>query len=311
MEPVFIVAQYKSGTSWLLAALSAHPDVRALREIDIIKPTFAPDGSLAATQDRLEGFFERSAWSRPDVGDDLRVGPPTDTRSVADLPGEEVRRLERIVRDATTPEEVLETFLEVTSSGGNASTLVLKAADQIAVFDHLQAWRPEAPKIAIVRDVRDAAISAQHFRELMAKKNAPWLSERTDYFQLLRGMVSRSHMIADRAEAGELFVLRYEDLSQDFHGVFGRLLRRLGLDDDDGLIAEIHARTSFEARTGRPRGTDGEGLLRKGALGEWREALDREDAERAWDIAGDALQRLGYTRNGIIQALPAELRRSG
>ena len=45
--------------------------------------------------------------------------------------------------------------------------LVLKGADQVLCFDALREWRPQAPKIAIVRDGRDAAVSAFHYRQLM------------------------------------------------------------------------------------------------------------------------------------------------
>ena len=68
MEPVFICGIYKCGTSWLLSALSAHPDVTGLREIDIVKSACDLDesghGALAPVSSRMGRFFGRSSWCR-------------------------------------------------------------------------------------------------------------------------------------------------------------------------------------------------------------------------------------------------------
>ncbi|MDP9254715.1 MAG: sulfotransferase, partial [Verrucomicrobiota bacterium] len=63
LQPVFIVGQYKCGTTWLLRILSAHPDVIGVAEIDIVSASCDMKGGavvLAPTPERLERFFDKS-----------------------------------------------------------------------------------------------------------------------------------------------------------------------------------------------------------------------------------------------------------
>jgi hypothetical protein len=320
MEPVFIVAQYKSGTSWLLSALSAHPAVRGLREIDIVRAAYEVEGDVAAPaglDHRLPHFFGKSAWCNEqalgyDVVAALAAGEhpepekaqPGRPQGFADLHRETALDLYATIRDAADPEESLDAFVAATAAGApdGVTHLVLKAADQIAVLDQLQAWQPDAKKVIITRDGRDAAISASHYKQLM--QDAPWFSGNADYWRLLENWASRAVMIADAGRSGDAWVMRYEDLSADFAGTLGPLLSWLGVDADPDRVAAINDRTSFEARTGRKRGSEGTGVIRKGMVGEWVETLSVDDQDRAWELTGDALAGLGYTRSGEAAPLP-------
>ena len=102
-------------------------------------------------------------------------------------------------------------------------------------------------------------------------------------------------------------LLRYEDLTSDFTGTFGALLQRLGLNSEVELVQRINERTSFRARTGRDRGSEGTGVIRKGAIGEWRETLTDREKTDAWRVAGKGLALLGYTAEGPPDAMPLGL----
>jgi len=56
--------------------------------------------------------------------------------------------------------------------------------------------------------------------------------------------------------------------------------------------------SSFESRSGRPRGVSGESVVRKGVAGEWHGALTPRDKELAWRRAGAELTAMGYGRAG-------------
>lgn len=322
MEPVFIVGQYKCGTSWILQVLSAHPQVIGVAEIDIIRAAYRFEGTtahLAPLEDRLHGFFDRSGWgsvydsrenrwrgadilAQLERGENVTsvAGDRSRPRRCNNLSSDALATLYRRVKEAERPEDALDAFLEAVSTEVRDEThVVLKAADQIARFDVLQAWQPGAKKIVITRDGRDAAISGLHFRRLMKELDAPFRSQQeTDYWRLLKAWANRAGMVAERARGGELRVVRYEDLTRDFSGTLKPLLAWLQLDASDSVIEAINAKTSFEATTGRARGTAGKGTKRKGAVGEWLDVLSPEEKEQAWSIAGEQLSAFGYTRDG-------------
>ena len=206
--------------------------------------------------------------------------------------------------------------------------LVLKGADQILCLDALQDYYPRAAKIAIVRDGRDAAVSAFHYRELMRERRMAWHHGHVSYLgpvdllrdaglrgvQALRGAagygpdwrLGRSMQVwADRvrrvltaAGRGELYVLRYEDLLADFGTTFTALLEWLGADAEPATVAAVAKASSFQAMSGRQAGVDAQDVLRKGMAGEWHSSLNTRDQALAWRVAGGELTALGYSRDG-------------
>jgi hypothetical protein len=236
------------------------------------------------------------------------------------------------LRDAREPAIAMDGFLAALMPAFPAGRrLVLKGADQVLCFDALREWRPAAPKIAIVRDGRDAAVSAFHYRQLMRERRMAWHHGHLSFVKplalareagiggitaLRRGLgygpdwrLGRSMSVwADRvrrvlaaARRGELYVMRYEDLLTDFDGSFSRLLTWLRADASPGTVAAVAKATSFEALSGRPRGVSSEDVMRRGIAGEWRESLNRRDQALAWRVAGAELTAMGYRRDGEPQ----------
>jgi hypothetical protein len=233
------------------------------------------------------------------------------------------------LRDAKNPGAAVDGFLATLAPGYPAGKrLVLKGADQVLCFDALQHLKPAAPKIAIVRDGRDAAVSAFHYRQLMRQKRMAWHHGYLSYMRpvdLLREAGIRSiqsvrHIMgygddwrlgrsmgvwADRvrrvlaaAERGELYVMRYEDLLSDFETTFTGLLTWLGSDASPSTVAAVAKASSFEAMSGRPRGVSGEDVMRRGVAGAWLDELNRRDQTLAWRLAGPELAAMGYGRGG-------------
>jgi hypothetical protein len=180
--------------------------------------------------------------------------------------------------------------------------VVLKAADQIMCLDQLQASSPLSTKIVIMRDGRDAAISALHFGELMKKWDAPWQAKPLNYHDRLRGWAIRASALAHQCAQHDILVLRYEDLQRDFTATCRALFRRLGISSENELIDSIYAQTNFSAVTGgRQPGQAAEDIVRKGMIGEWKETLSPAEAREAWQIAHIELARFGYTESGEYQ----------
>ncbi|MGE5625977.1 MAG: sulfotransferase domain-containing protein [Bacillota bacterium] len=360
-DPVFIVGLYKNGTSWLLSALAAHPEFAALRELDVLRSVAGRSGRrLLPAEQRLANVFGKSAFCA------LRAEQLAQARGLYRVPAAEaVAGLASLfaaeegksgpwisrgkplgfmnfqpetltaafaaLQRSVTPAAAMDGFLTALAPGlPPGRRLVLKGADQILCLDALQAWRPRSPKIAIVRDGRDAAVSAFHYRELMRERRMAWHHDHLSFvkpFALARDAGIRSLTAARRllghgpdwrlgrsmgvwaervrrvlaaAEKGELYVLRYEDLLTDFEAHFGHLLEWLGADHSPATVAAVAKASSFEAMSGRPQGVVGQDVMRKGVAGEWREGLTARDQALAWRIAGAELAAMGYSRDGAL-----------
>lgn len=366
-DPVFIVGLYKNGTSWLLSALAAHPEFAALRELDVLRSMVGRDGrSLLPARERLANVFGKSAFcglKAEQLAQALRNGlyerPAHD--AVAALqgllraegskgqPGVDGRPLMFLnfdtpllehafeaVRVATDSKTAMDGLLKALGPGYPAGRrLVLKGADQILCLDALRGYYPDTACLAIVRDGRDAAVSAFHYRRLVRAQRMAWHHDHRSFmkpFALTREVaiggitairrtagygpdwrLSRSMSVwADRvrrvlaaAKRGELYVLRYEDLLADFEVEFGKLLARLGADHCQATLAAVAKASSFETMSGRPRGVSGESVVRKGVAGEWRAELTARDRALAWRLAGTELAAMGYAQDGELQPFHA------
>jgi len=325
-QPIFIVGQYKCGTSWLQRSLAAHPDMVGVSEFDVVKATCAlsPSGARLRTPDqRLAEYFDRSGWCARWDGEKwllrdtvarLRsgnahvqvAGDDSELQKFDNLTPEAADRLYRRVRDASHAFEAMDAWLEAVSEPWpDKRYIVLKAADQVAGFRVLQAWRPDAPKLFITRDGRDASISEEHYRSLMSERDAPWYRHRPDrdYERRLHVWAARVALAAEHAGRGDLTVLRYEDLSADFAGSIEPILRRLGVAADPDTVATIQQRTSFSRMAKRERGEEARSTMRKGATGEFLDVLSEDERQHAWDTVGSALAALGYGRDGSIEPI--------
>ncbi len=347
MEPLLIVGMYKSGTSWLLASLSAHPQCIGFREVDLIKVVgtyiplfyFIKRFRLHDPATRVQTLFGKTAWCHlpktfyPDL---LKASGRPD-QTVLDLPPGlvidrirdhftanghwelndqqyltprsflffEPERLERLYHTLVHTETVtgfLETVFELVEEEMAARGLtdlryyLFKGADQISFIDVFKDEDKPIKKILIVRDGRDAAISAVKFQKLMRQRQSAWTTatDEMDYHYHLVGWTRHVARARKRLEDESYYMLRYEDLNLNFHETFAHLLGWLGLDTSPEIIEAIHNRTSFEAVTGRKRGEEKAAVVRKGAVREWAEVLSEKEKKKAWKIAGKQLRALGY-----------------
>ena len=238
---------------------------------------------------------------------DVSAWVPADKKplfSFLDLPRQSLIALYKQIAAAQSVYEAGDAFIEaVRSLCTPEQVVVLKAADQIARYDYLRAWKPAAKKIVIVRDGRDAAISAMHYRNLMRSLQSAYLRGEYTYWGCLDGWSSRIRMLMRLADDENLAVIRYEDLNMRFMETVTALIEWLGVYIDDGILEQIYEHTKFESLTGRKPGESAPHIMRKGVIGEWKEAISQDDASQSWKIAGAELAALGYTESGEIGPL--------
>lgn len=335
-QTISIIGLYKSGTSWLLSILCNHPEIVGTQEFDVVRAIVGDPKdpfSLNSQPDRLERFFCQSPWCKipPSLLEETANLPPEEAieiwsskpqekwklnkntsaktknkpQSFFNLDYEVASQFLHYVREATCEKTLSKQFLGTLNSySTDAKYYVMKAADQVAIFDRLQLLIPTTKKILIMRDGRDAAISAVHFRNLMKERKAPWFKNKgeKDLLTLLKAWKSRAKMTRKLIEAGEdIYILRYEDLSNNFYQELSNLLDWLELDSSQDLISNIYQATNFKNVTGRERGTEAKNVIRKGQTGEWLEVYSQEERDQAWEIAGDLLSYFGYSKDGDLQ----------
>jgi hypothetical protein len=308
----FVLGQQKSGTTWLMRILDSHPEIlckgegrffgrdwrqKSVKRIDEQRP---PSTLYNAVLDAkyLRFWIERSVWSRDD-----------DT-------GEHLDNLTRMVIDYFMKGELSKTGKRLV---GDKSPLL--TPDTIREVAGLY---PEARVIHIIRDGRDAAVSAMHHSWNFGQKgkNAETSTEREVYRRGPQGLAEAGESIfAGRslrrmaaewaarvgrtveegpAALGERYAeVRYENLLQRPEVEVRRLIEFLGARADEETVRQCVDAASFEKLSkGRKRGEeDATSFFRKGVAGDWRRVFTEKDRSVFKEEAGDLLIELGYEKD--------------
>jgi hypothetical protein len=317
VAPVFfVVGLAKSGTTWLMKTLDAHPEVLCKGEGRFFGEEYRRE-VLAQTQTRqqpsslynallgseyLRLWIERSVWTR---------GGEVD---------EHIRDLVRLATDYFLTTELSKSGKKLV--GDKTPLLGPKFVEEIHEI------YPEARVIHIIRDGRDQAVSFIHQQGNRAKRGR---THRLSPEELARGEAYRRSpqelsetgegMFAEKtlrkaAQNWDLRVgraiedgpalfgdryaeVRYEDLLEHPHQEVGRLLAFLGVDTEGKLVERCVSSASFEKLSkGRERGQeDPSSFYRKGVAGDWKNYFTEEDRRIFKEEAGELLIRLGYERD--------------
>lgn len=305
----FLVGRAKSGTSWLMRILNAHPEIlckgegrffgRDFKREDLreeengrIQPASLYRTFLEA--DYLRAWIERSVWTR---GDDVE---------------EHVTNLTRLATHY---------FLTQKLAGGSAKIVGDKTPFLSAdILKEIGEIYPETRVIHIIRDGRDVAVSLNYHRwnhtgiyrldpEEIKKREAKNLGgsdgsgESLFTEKMLRSMAAGwKAQIGKARQDGQALLgsnyteVKYEDLLTSPEEEVKRLLKFLEVGAEDQTVRECVSSASFESWTnGRQRGQeDPSSFFRKGVAGDWRNFFTEKDRDIFKEEAGDLLVELGY-----------------
>lgn len=291
----FVVGQQKSGTTWLMRMLDAHPEIlcrgegrffgadwrqKSLVKSDAMRP---PSSLLYALREAeyLRLWVERSVWSRNDGAD------------------EHLDNLARMAVDYFLQGELAKTGKRLV---GDKSPLLTPG-----MVEEISAVYPEARLIHIIRDGRDAAVSAAHHarnfgRARDRKRQDEGLFGEAQIRKLAAdwsARVGRTVQEGPRLLGDRYAEVRYEDLLANPEAEMARLLRLLGAASDEVSAGRCVAAASFERLSkGRARGQeDPSSFFRKGVAGDWRGVFTEEDRRVFKEEAGDLLVELGYEKD--------------
>ena len=303
----FVVGQQKSGTTWLMRILDSHPEILCKGEgrffgggwrRESVKRTDAkrPPSSLynaVLDAEYLRLWIERSVWSRNDATD------------------EHLNNLTRMAIDYFLIGELSKTGKRIV--GDKSPLLTPETIREIAGI------YPEARVIHIIRDGRDAAVSAVHhsrnFGKARKRNTKSPSSEPLQLRETAQSMFAGDSLKKMAAEWGERVArtiedgpallgsnyaeVRYEDLLRRPEEEVRRLLEFLGADAGEGIVGRCVNSASFERLSrGRNRGQeDQSSFFRKGVSGDWRNVFTEEDGKIFEEEAGELLIRLGYEKD--------------
>jgi hypothetical protein len=315
MRHVFTISSPRSGTTWLVRALNAHPDLyatelRAFGEYaDLVQDHGAPQPRLRITLDKyVDALLKSHVWEQ--------LGP---SRSAIQ---------DRLVEAFYTT--IAHDALEQTGKPVfvDKITPYLGTSDRVATT--IARLFPDAPVIMLLRDGRDVAVSGvMHW--LTRRMSGTSLSEhqrQRQAFFLEHAGAAPDRFFTD-AEIEEwarqwrepidavtthlrekALVVRYEDMSRDLATELRRICERLGVDASPRAIEGCVAESTFEIMSGGRR--RGEAVpwahVRKGVVGDWQSYFTAADAAAFDGVAGRTLIEQGYERDSAwTMRLPRHL----
>ena len=309
----FIVGRVKSGTSWLMKILDAHPEILCKGEGRFFGRDFIQEDFERGQQGRiqpsslyralleaeyLEAWIERSVWTR---GDDVQ---------------EHLTNLTRLSASYFLAQRLAKSGKKIV---GDKTPL-----SSNAIVEEISTIYPGAKVIHIIRDGRDAAVSLVHHRwnhadlyELKPEELAKRQAYRENHGMLATGegmftegtlrnlairwkeLVNKSSEDGRRLLGANYAELKYEDLLERPEEEIRRLLDFLGADAEEKTVKDCIKAASFEAlSSGRQRGEeDSTSFFRKGVAGDWRRVFTEEDRKIFKEEAGELLIELGYEKD--------------
>jgi hypothetical protein len=291
----FVVGNQKSGTTWLMRMLDAHPEVlckgegrffggswrqKSLKQRDTMRPASSLYNAFLDAE-YLRLWVERSVWSRNDAAD------------------EHIDNLTRMAIDYFLGGALLKSGKRIV---GDKSPLL--TPDTIREISTIY---PEAKVIHIVRDGRDVAVSAAHHARNFGRAGQRGKPNETEEGIFPDGQLEKlaaewALRVGKTVEDGPALLgenyaeVRYEDLLRDPGTEVGRLLAFLAVGSDEKSVTRCVEAASFERLSrGRKRGEeDPSSFFRKGVAGDWKQAFTATDRATFDREAGDLLLRLGY-----------------
>jgi hypothetical protein len=169
------------------------------------------------------------------------------------------------------------------------------------VLDDFDRFFPGLKYISVQRDPRDVA--ASRLGHALRSGFAEAADRDSDFhMDVVRAAMEDWMLIFRRVASyaghrpGKVAYTRYEDLLADPGGEISRVFDFLGVSTPPELLADIVARSSFEAFSGgrRPGDERKDSFYRKGVAGDWRNTLSEKALAHVAAVCGEAAAQAGY-----------------
>lgn len=312
--PVFFVVGYqKSGTTWLMKMLDAHPEILCQGE----GRPFGRDWRQEHLKQKRASYPPTSLYNAILSSEDLRYWVERSVWTRRDDPDEHLDNLTRLAVEYFLTQKLLKTGKRMV---GDKTVL-----HEPGIIEEIGKICPGARVIHIIRDGRDVAVSQMHHRwnqagdrggigaltpEQLAKREA----YRKDPQELIEtgggifpdgwvaGNAAKWSARVDRAMQDGLALLganyaevKYEELLERPEEEMERLLKFLGAEASEQTVRQCVGAASFSKLAGgRERGQEAASFFRKGIAGDWQNVFTGRDKRDFKAAAGNLLLELGY-----------------
>jgi Sulfotransferase family len=276
----FVGGVAKSGTSWVQHLLNRHPQVSC--------------GGESHFLDSLYPRLKRTVEEHNERVLDRAQNPFR--YEIGEVP--EIYGADELLYVVAT---AILALLRKTARGKAAQAIGERTPDNVDNFSLFAQMIPGARFVQVVRDPRDAAVSAWHHNERLnsgesKRRFGATLREFTRSFaDGWVNHVSRGLGFAAR-DPNRYLDVSYDDLLTEPVPTLARLCRFLGVDDSAATLGVCVEAASFERVTGgrAPGQEDQASYFRKGVSGDWRHHLDAETQAYVLEKAGALMRHFGF-----------------
>ena len=280
MQIFFIVGAQKSGTTWLQRSLNGLDGVHCLGEGHFIDRLFQPFAETARSYNQMMQLVAERVY---DGNGFYSIIPDTEFRQV-----------------------MREWILKILLRNVNADPhSILAIGDKTPAHSHhiptLRSLFPEARFVHMLRDGRDAAVSAFHHQQRILKQlNQADRDASIDIgaAEMFLKWAHTTRAVLRAEETGqEMHTVRYEAMLNNPAQCLKACIQHIIPDhhwDEQEIHAAVEA-SSFRRQSGRQPGViDNSAFLRKGQAGSWKTELQSQTFSQISPEDKALLKRLGY-----------------
>ncbi len=297
LRPLIVTTLGRTGSTWLIHLLGAHPGVTAYRPfsfepraatywIDILASLSEPSSYTQQVEGEvhhpLPWWLGAGASMTSELLPDAELAHWLGSGHVADLAAFAQQRIDAVYRRvAALGDGHPEFFTEKCLPEGNVPQL-------------LRELYPDAREVFLVRDFRDMLCSIRAFNEKRGTSAFGLEGEGGEaaYVEEVLASSVESLLREWRSRAGEAHLVRYEDLIAEPERTLAGVLDHAGLDASGSRVEEVLSNASQEIPGMAGHATAAGGPA--GSIGRWRHELGPE-LRSACDAAfAEALSEFGY-----------------
>jgi hypothetical protein len=208
-------------------------------------------------------------------------------------------KLEQLTKSSRSRAEFIDRFAELCCALSGKRRWTEKTPRNILNLDYIFHRFPEARFVHVLRDGRDVACSLREHPRHRVENGKLVRLNTWNPMDMCAERWRDSIEAAKRYQSDPRFhTVRYEAVVSDPKATISSLLRILGEDWDDAVLAHSSAESNFRDANTFPQNPEALEPIGTSAVARWERDMTEEDKRIFKRIAGDLLVEYGYANNG-------------